>query len=260
MLSLSFSGICSECGKYKRALKEHLIYSHRQGNIYYCDLCPKYYKGKYQMNIHMINQHIKPENRPMIDCPICGTQFQSFSARNLHKETVHIGYNLTCHECGQLFASKRRLREHIKGHKRKKDDPKLQCDICSRFFCNKYEVIKHKRRIHEVPRSFVCTFEGCKMDFITQGDLNKHLLFHKGNRKVEMCSWPGCGKPFLKTSKLRNHYQYVHQNYRIRCPVEGCNYAIGRRDHMRQHIEVMHNSDEAEKQRYLQSVKGLKMC
>jgi len=265
MLLLSFSGICFVCGKYKATLKKHLMSIHSKGDVFYCDLCPKTFVEKFKLKYHIINRHIFKlpplPSRPIINCSICGCEFRTHGDRMQHNETWHMDYKkLTCLKCGKVFTLDVDLRKHLEWHTKIVERTEGgQCDICGRFLCDRAQMELHKLRIHG-SREFDCTFENCKKNYATQKDLDKHIEVHTGQRskKIKHCTFPGCGKPFLHPSKLRMHYAIVHENYALGCPVEGCYFSVGRKDHMRKHILKTHNLNEVDRQYYLELAKGLK--
>ncbi|KAJ8623706.1 hypothetical protein MRB53_032236 [Persea americana] len=86
--------------------------------------------------------------------------------------------------------------------------------------------VKEKHKV-----SYKCDLGGCRMSFMTKGELQ----LHKRNR----CTHEGCGKRF-SSHKYAIHHERVHSDDRpLKCPMEGCNmsfkWAWARTEHVRVH-------------------------
>jgi len=53
-------------------------------------------------------------------------------------------------------------------------------------------------------RLFRCSITTCKMTFLYQSELNRHILTHSNTRPY-MCEYPDCGKGFKRADTLQTH-------------------------------------------------------
>lgn len=66
-------------------------------------------------------------------------------------------------------------------------------------------------RGHEIPKPYVCAWEGCAEAFAKHNQLRKHMCGHTGERP-HPCTVEGCTSAFQWPFQLRKHVQVVHES------------------------------------------------
>ncbi|XP_012262237.2 zinc finger protein 267 [Athalia rosae] len=167
--------------------------------------------------VHMINEkdmHKKPEDLlKSYPCHLCPKVFKMKGSLMVHMRVAHIGYNLgllpkegdplripgehgyNCPTCGKSFKKEQHVTQHLKTHEGKQ----WECDVCSKMFTTKYFLKKHKR-LHSGEMPYKCNI--CDKTFTFQQSYHKHRLYHKDD-KPHACST--CGRSFKELSTLHNH-------------------------------------------------------
>ncbi|XP_046414495.1 zinc finger protein 836 [Neodiprion fabricii] len=167
--------------------------------------------------VHMINE--KDLNRKSEDllknypCHLCPKVFKMRGSLMVHMRVAHIGFNLgslpkegdafpmpgehgyNCPTCGKLFKKEQHVTQHLKTHEGKQ----WECDVCSKMFTTKYFLKKHKR-LHSGEMPYRCNI--CDKTFTFQQSYHKHRLYHKDD-KPHTCTT--CGRSFKELSTLHNH-------------------------------------------------------
>ncbi|XP_046735305.1 zinc finger protein 624-like [Diprion similis] len=167
--------------------------------------------------VHMINE--KDVNRKTEDllknypCHLCPKVFKMRGSLMVHMRVAHIGFNLgslpkegdafpmpgehgyNCPTCGKLFKKEQHVTQHLKTHEGKQ----WECDVCSKMFTTKYFLKKHKR-LHSGEMPYKCNI--CDKTFTFQQSYHKHRLYHKDD-KPHTCTT--CGRSFKELSTLHNH-------------------------------------------------------
>lgn len=116
------------------------------------------------------------------------------------------------------------------GRKVKRKEPELEfkCDLegCDMSFCNKQDLVTHKknicpikgcgkkffshkymlhhRKVHVDDRPLKCPWKGCKMAFKWPWARTEHIRVHTGARPY-VCKEPGCGQTFRFVSDFSRH-------------------------------------------------------
>lgn len=133
---------CSICGlsfEHQSTLLLHQI-THKNENYatFYCDLCPKTFKEKFSLEIHMNVQHRfvkthkcnqcdfvtskyytlrnhKLKHIKLVKCDLCKKEFVTQRALAEHHKEVHMAMKLyPCEVCGKLFKTMTYVKRHIK--------------------------------------------------------------------------------------------------------------------------------------------------
>ena len=139
-----------------------------------------------------------------------------------------------CTLCKWAFAPWTELTAHWKKKHRGQDEYK--CDKCDKVT---HSLASHKKHIllHEEDKKklkcFVC---GHKFNF--KSELDRHNVFHLTDHK-HICPTRGCGKSFKMQSTLKYHLK-VHDNLKINCPEEGCDYWTTLQLYLKDHLTWYH--------------------
>ena len=133
--------------------------------------------------------------------------------------------------CKRAFASWTDLTAHWK--KKHGGQDEYKCDKVT------HSLASHKKHIllHEEDKKklkcFVC---GHKFNF--KSELDRHNVVHLSDCK-HICPTRGCGKSFKMQSTLKRH-QKIHDNVKINCPEEGCDYWTTLQHYLRDHLTQYH--------------------
>ena len=125
---------CDICEKDVCNIKEHNLRIHdTQNSLNYCQVCPKKYKMKQDLKIHIRRVHDKKIESMTYVCSICSTKFSSSISMKSHKLTQHVGLKLfCCDDCGREFSSSKGLKSHkMLSHT---EGASFPCTECKKFF------------------------------------------------------------------------------------------------------------------------------
>lgn len=103
------------------------------------------------------------------------------------------------------------------------------CDQCGSFFARQCGLTQHKKWIHS-PRLISCA--KCGKKFLTQEDLEKHIVNHIQINKPYKC--PVCPKQFCHKNDLRRHMFRHEDNVPFACDI--CHRGFIRADHLKAHL------------------------
>ncbi|XP_055608461.1 zinc finger protein Gfi-1b-like isoform X2 [Uranotaenia lowii] len=110
-----------------------------------------------------------------------------------------------------------------------------ECTICGQFFARQCGLSQHKKWIH-TPRNFCC--EKCGKKFITQEELDDHMIRHDSSDKPFKCEI--CPKQFCHKNDLRRH-TYRHSGAPFDCKL--CERRFIRQDHLTSHM-ITHDKEK----------------
>uniref|UniRef100_A0A4W5RMG6 C2H2-type domain-containing protein n=1 Tax=Hucho hucho TaxID=62062 RepID=A0A4W5RMG6_9TELE len=100
-----------------------------------------------------------------------------------------------CCDCGETFALKADLQEHVTLAKKRPSE----CQLCKRRYNSSCKLKAHVRLCH-VERPCTCPF--CGKTFKLKGHLSRHMRIHTGEKPF---SCGDCGKSFIQKGDLRRH-------------------------------------------------------
>uniref|UniRef100_A0A8D3D4H3 Zgc:66448 n=1 Tax=Scophthalmus maximus TaxID=52904 RepID=A0A8D3D4H3_SCOMX len=195
----------------------------------------------------------KPKKCRLV-CKECGKRFTRRETFNLHR---HFHGNFECAECGRIFYTVDKLRDHNCSNTVEKP---YHCPLCRQDFQFKVSVTKHMMA-HSQESMFACrecnqTFPNtmalrchqrchaalkpyecpeCGMVFKHYSVMEDHRRKHTDNTRSHLCNI--CGKIFKYSSLLHQH-QYLHTGQKpFRCPECGKHFALAQnmKAHCRQH-------------------------
>ena len=176
--------ICKKTFKDKEYVVKHARVHLTKTQV--CDICNKKF-----VDIAKLKKHKKiHENGIIHHCDICESEFNSREQLKIHCSSAHGKMKQKCQHCGSLFRDGFSLKRHIQV----KHTPSIvpeKCDVCSKEFKLKENMLLHKKRFHEA--KFSCNICGSKQP--TANTLKKHVeTVHEKKNKM-ICDV--CGKTFL---------------------------------------------------------------
>lgn len=199
--------------------------------------------------------------KDQLDCPICQKTFLNFVSLNTHMN-VHYP-NHICDSCGKAFASKARLRGHMRTHeigdfpcrycdaifdrvtkrenhvsKEHKSGIRYACKRCNISLSSFYARQKHLAEVHnEELKRYKC--KACTQSYITPGHLSSHVRRDHLNERNHKCN--KCDLAFYTRNSLKMH-MIKHDGERIHtCHI--CHKSYQRKKTLREHMRI-HNNDK----------------
>ncbi|XP_045530509.1 gastrula zinc finger protein XlCGF26.1-like [Pieris brassicae] len=199
--------------------------------------------------------------KDQLDCPICKKTFLNFVTLNTHMNEHYP--NHTCDNCGKAFASRSRLRGHLRTHevgsfpcrfcdlvfdkvtkrenhvsKEHKSGIRYVCKRCDISLTSFYARQKHLAEVHnEELKRYKC--KACTQSYITPGHLSSHVRRDHLNERNHKC--PKCDLAFYTRNSLKMH-MIKHDGERIHvCSI--CSKSYQRMKTLREHMRI-HNNDK----------------
>lgn len=199
--------------------------------------------------------------KDQLDCPICKKKFINFVSLNMHMNTHYPNY--ICETCGKAFASKARLRGHVRSHeegefpcrycdqvfdrvtkrenhvsKEHKSGIRYACKRCNISLTSFYARQKHLAEVHnEELKRYKC--KACSQSYVTPGHLSSHVRRDHLNERNHKCN--KCDLAFYTKNSLNMH-MIKHDGERIHsCPV--CQKSYQRKKTLKEHMRI-HNNDK----------------
>ncbi|XP_050510216.1 myoneurin isoform X2 [Diabrotica virgifera virgifera] len=128
-------------------------------------------------------------------CFICSEKFQDVTGLKEHTIKCKSKY-FQCSVCRKKFSERKKLINHLKGHKIIKDHI---CKICGKKYANPSTFRIH-RMSHTGERPFKCTI--CSKGFVRWAEVKLHMNTHEDKRPF---SCDICQKAFKSRSNLERH-------------------------------------------------------
>lgn len=254
---------CDSCGKRffkKYALSGHIqthIEKHHRKRPFTCDLCLRTYMTLDAVKIHKKLSHTKREPGQLFTC-YCGKTLQTQGGLYYHNKNVHQRQEneKTCGKCNKVLVNSYALKKHVRIYHTEGGQNNYMCNVCGKFFNSQSHLTSHQY-LHG-DKKFVCDFEGCEKKFYSINNLTTHRkLTHL---KLREFSCTTCDKSFSSNQKLHRHITVSHQKLRKKCPVEACNFHVGRLDYMRTHIKKHSELSPTELGVHMDAAKKMKLC
>ncbi|XP_031654867.1 zinc finger protein 37 homolog [Oncorhynchus kisutch] len=134
-------------------------------------------------------------SRKALRCCDCG---ETFALKAGLQEHVTLAKKIPseCHLCQKLYNSTCKLKAHVRLCHVERP---CTCPFCGKTFKLKGHLSRHMR-IHTGEKPFGCG--DCGKSFIQKGDLMRHILTHTGEKPF---SCGGCGKSFNRKGNLTEH-------------------------------------------------------
>jgi len=220
-----------------------------------CPVCGKEFFSHCVMESHM-RKHLNKDPRNadrMYKCAFCNwLDFSedklAFHQESKHEEKILLPRVFVCH-CARAFSSQsildwHVLTVHIKYHgypeKEQKDQAKVSCEICGKFFgANGLKVhLKSHEKVSEKKDRHAC--KDCDKTFYSAYALKSHRM--ATHSKIER-KCPICGKVFLNRTGFQQHVTQTHSDSKHPCNVCGKLYSF--KENLRIHFRRVHQGKPA---------------
>ena len=175
--------LCYKIFSSEKIKKNHIKIIHQKKGDYLCDSCGRVYGSVIALEYHLSNQH---KNKEQWMCKLCNNTFNLKHSLNVHVNNVH-------------------------GMKT------FQCKNCSRVFKRISHLIRHKKYVHGIYRSYFILDE--------YPDVHYHDCDH--------CSFKSRYK-----NNLLKHIETIHKD--IEFPCITCEFKSNRKDNLQRHINTVH--------------------
>ncbi|XP_014672457.1 PREDICTED: zinc finger protein 45-like [Priapulus caudatus] len=116
-------------------------------------------------------------------CEYCAKTFSVRSHLSTHIRNQHRKRACVCEQCGVVSASTMALYAHkMSWH----GERRIACSACDRRFLSPFALRKHARR-HDAhrPRTFSCSYAGCRRAFYEAKHLEVHMLRHTDEKPLQ---------------------------------------------------------------------------
>ncbi|XP_063586762.1 uncharacterized protein LOC134764135 [Penaeus indicus] len=206
---------CSQCQQvFNKAyiLNRHRREVHAVKRPFKCDECDKDFTTSRNLQNH-VGVHLAEKHHK---CTHCDHTCHTASGLRTHIMEVHMGSrgrSFSCQECGEKFAKQYGLKRHME---RKHGDGRVPCNICSKLFSCKEDLIKHtKSHENKSKGDLSCGF--CNQTFTSAWSLQRHTKKHQTESHQFKCS--RCPKSFTRKDSLLSHEKLHAQkkNYVCKC-------------------------------------------
>lgn len=238
-----------------------------------CKICTTDLNNFVELNEHVENctrlkfTSVKWSNLPFklekdqLDCPVCKKTFLNFVSLNTHMNVHYPNY--ICENCGKAFASKARLRGHMRTHevgefpckycdavfdrvtkrenhvsKEHKAGVRYACKRCNISLSSFYARQKHLAEMHnEELKRYKC--KACPQSYITPGHLSSHVRrdhLNERNHKCDKCDLAFYTKNALKMHMIKHDGERIHV-----CHI--CQKSYQRKKTLREHLRI-HTNDK----------------
>lgn len=202
---------CPKVFKLKRSLNIHVRAVHGQKDRRQCDLCGKLLATEKKLQLHLALTHFGDvagsEGRtfPLLAVHRCSDcNFKTFSYPRLKRHRVtHTGvYPHQCPECGKQFVFRDHLTRHVQSVHRR---ARLACPDCPRtFFSDRH--YQHHLDTHRLAQGFPCMI--CNNFYETKAALEHHSQSHSESLPFE-CDL--CKQRFKFSQGLSVHRRFQHR-------------------------------------------------
>lgn len=201
---------CPKVFKLKRSLNIHVRAIHSQEGRRQCELCGKWLATERKLQRHVALTHYGdsvnaqdgtfPLLRPL-KCDRC--DFKSFSYPRLARHRVtHTGvYPHQCPECNKQFVFRDQMTRHVQSVHRK---VRLSCQQCPRLFFSE-KLFQQHLDAHRLGQGFPCTM--CDNFYETKAALDHHSQSHEASLPYQ-CEL--CKQRFKYSQGLSIHRRFRH--------------------------------------------------
>uniref|UniRef100_A0A182JCN0 C2H2-type domain-containing protein n=1 Tax=Anopheles atroparvus TaxID=41427 RepID=A0A182JCN0_ANOAO len=178
--------LCDKTFTARSSVVNHIATMHPSydsGNgSYDCDECDSTFLNKLQLRLHK-----KRHKLTSIECSLCGKTVRSdYIQQHIATQHGEERRKLMCHICGKEFASEAALNVHIKQHVNpdvtKSVIDRIQCSICNKMIRGKYSLKKHMKDMHSDASNQACTV--CGKFIRSNTAMKQHLKMHQGQGHI----------------------------------------------------------------------------
>lgn len=206
---------------------------HIQPSAFKCNMCNKFLTSPKILLLHLQN-HL-PEEKRRYACPeaICNRRF-SYQSALVNHSLSHLSEEdrsvFGC--CDKKFANSARLKSHIAAVHSTVQMKKFTCDICSRVFTTRSNLIYHVTT-HQIGHQVQCKL--CLKWLKNKICLKKHMTTHSETKfACEICDYSSANKQCLV-----NHQKVHHSEVKpFNCEVCGNSFKL--KNTLVNHINAMH--------------------
>lgn len=228
---------CEQLFDERIKLKEH-EFNHI--GKYECYMCHRTYADKYFLRKHLkIHWNDSPDR-----CGDCGKVFMSQSKLRQHIYTNHRREDLTanylCNECGKCFFTQQQLRIHLPTHSAEKP---WACEFCDKSFKQKSTLKFHIENKHtQTDVRYSC--DQCAKMFLSKSSMRKHRTVHN---RIEELKCPICGKYQPDNHTFKMHTK-AHSGVKpFRCTELECNKYFRNTRERTLHVQRVHQKTRPHK-------------
>ena len=149
-----------------------------------------------------------------VQCEKCGNHFASRHSLENHMRSLHVNETFTCTICDSTFNSKRYLHQHKIIHN---IEPTIPCEYCGQVYRKEARLTMHIKRVHLQIRNFGCDI---------------------------------CGKRFKSGKQLRDHSMAIHEKLKpYSCLL--CSFECTKYGNLNLHRNKKHRIESMPKAEYL---------
>ncbi|XP_064645661.1 uncharacterized protein LOC135498998 [Lineus longissimus] len=193
---------CDECSRC--FLSDHNLQKHRKlhtnGSSFSCWICDEKFTDRAVLSEHMKRHRL--QGKEGLWCKICKKGFANASNFVRHRKAHNLAESPhICAECGAIFATNWKLKNHKVLHS---DEKPFACKNCPKTF-KTAESLKGHQKIHSETKPFIC--QTCGKCFRSKAHLSIHKRIHTG---VYPFKCKECGRNFICSSNLKAHMLTRH--------------------------------------------------
>lgn len=231
---------CDLCGasyEYRELLVTHMKRRHIFEDVE-CNICHKKFDNKVKLQSHTAHHNKKHM------CEICSKSYVSPNQLKRHMQ-VHkiISNDFICSKCGEGFATRNLLADHVRKFHDGDDEGQLftcMCDICGKKFLEESSMNVHKRTHNpNIIKALYCPVSTCGERMKDQAHLAEHIQIHS---IVYNCSI--CARRFLNAGDLADH-EKTHENEHRPFECQICNRRYSNKNQLNVHVLRVHRKSEA---------------
>ncbi|XP_053190506.1 zinc finger protein 184-like [Scomber japonicus] len=255
-----------------KAKERHMRKSHREqykqqlqqtDTLFTCYKCDKSFSSSEELSQHQTSH--STEEKPFC-CPYCQDSFFTFTELTKHRRHECIERRCPCRDCGALFPSPSRLRNHrIAVHPQRpivaEDINTYQCCKCSKGFQTEEQLLEHQEKFASYVNCDIkqpakkrgrkpkhaAQVEVVNSKKIKQEEETEECTSNEGQQELKIpCPEADCDLVFPSVASLRVHKKEKHGStlplQKAHACTE-CDESYARPDQLKAHIARAHTSE-----------------
>ncbi len=143
---------------------------------------------------------------------------------------------ISCPECDFTTVNHGYLKTHIFKKHQRTEAKSVECDVCGILYASEVDMRRHKMRVHEDERRFLC--DKCNEKFKSNQELGKHLLREHLSQNGPQFKCEVCAKAFYTKLDLKTHVTITHGEALYKCDL--CSHVSKYKGHMNEHVRFVH--------------------